>query len=200
MSEATWSQPIAKVEPNNVTVRGYRIDELMGRLPFAHVVYLVLKGELRVRDLWRQKDLGIHSGEFTAEGFDHGSDLVAYFVIVELECRIGLLEPPTLDAENIAAFDEFGTADAEILCGLGTGPEGADEDDIAHSANPLLGWPGPSAAASGRWCAWPAGRQAKCRRSDPAGRARYPWTSTSCCRRHRARGRGYRPRGTARRP
>jgi citrate synthase len=29
-----------------VVVRGYRIDELMGRVPFAHVVYLVLKGEL----------------------------------------------------------------------------------------------------------------------------------------------------------
>jgi citrate synthase len=46
MSEPSWSQPIAKVEPNRVTVRGYRIDELMGRIPFAHVVYLVLKGEL----------------------------------------------------------------------------------------------------------------------------------------------------------
>jgi len=46
MSEQTWSQPITKIEPNKVAVRGYRIDELMGRLPFAHVVYLVLKGEL----------------------------------------------------------------------------------------------------------------------------------------------------------
>lgn len=46
MSEETWSQPITKIEPNKVMVRGYRIDELMGRVPFAHVVYLVLKGEL----------------------------------------------------------------------------------------------------------------------------------------------------------
>jgi len=46
MSDETWSQPITKIEPNKVAVRGYRIDELMGRLPFAHVVYLVLKGEL----------------------------------------------------------------------------------------------------------------------------------------------------------
>lgn len=46
MPEKTWSQPITKIEPNKVAVRGYRIDELMGRVPFAHVVYLVLKGEL----------------------------------------------------------------------------------------------------------------------------------------------------------
>ncbi len=46
MAEQSWSQPITKIEANKVAVRGYRIDELMGRVPFAHVVYLVLKGEL----------------------------------------------------------------------------------------------------------------------------------------------------------
>jgi citrate synthase len=46
MTEDTWSQPITKIEPNKVMVRGYRIDELMGRVPFAHVVYLTLTGEL----------------------------------------------------------------------------------------------------------------------------------------------------------
>ena len=46
MSETTWSQPISSVEPNRVIVRGYAIDELMGRMPFSHVVYLVLKGDL----------------------------------------------------------------------------------------------------------------------------------------------------------
>ena len=46
MTEQTWSQPITKIEPNKVAVRGYRIDELMGRVGFAHVVYLALKGEL----------------------------------------------------------------------------------------------------------------------------------------------------------
>ena len=46
MTEQLWTQPITKIEPNKVAVRGYRIDELMGRVPFAHVVYLVLKGEL----------------------------------------------------------------------------------------------------------------------------------------------------------
>jgi len=46
MSEETWKTAITRIEPNKVVVRGYRIDELMGRVPFSHVVYLVLRGEL----------------------------------------------------------------------------------------------------------------------------------------------------------
>jgi citrate synthase len=46
MSEEVWSQPITKIEPNKVAVRGYKIDELMGKVPFSSVVYLVLRGEL----------------------------------------------------------------------------------------------------------------------------------------------------------
>ena len=46
MSDGEWLQPITKVAPNRVVVRGYQIDELMGSVPFSHVVYLVLKGDL----------------------------------------------------------------------------------------------------------------------------------------------------------
>ncbi len=46
MSEEVWSQPITKIEPNKVAVRGFKIDELMGQVPFSYVVYLVLRGEL----------------------------------------------------------------------------------------------------------------------------------------------------------
>jgi citrate synthase len=46
MTEEAWNQPITKIAPNTIAVRGYRIEDLMGRVPFAHVVYLVLKGEL----------------------------------------------------------------------------------------------------------------------------------------------------------
>lgn len=67
MSEETWSQPITKIEPNKVMVRGYRIDELMGRVPFAHVVYLVLKGELPTPGQGRVMDALLVSS------VDHGS-------------------------------------------------------------------------------------------------------------------------------
>jgi len=46
MPDKTWKTAITKIEPNKVALRGYRMDELMGRVPFAHVVYLTLKGEL----------------------------------------------------------------------------------------------------------------------------------------------------------
>ncbi|MBN2001790.1 MAG: citryl-CoA lyase [Anaerolineae bacterium] len=46
MEEELWLQPVTSIQPNRIAVRGYALDELMGRVPFAHVVYLVLKGEL----------------------------------------------------------------------------------------------------------------------------------------------------------
>jgi citrate synthase len=67
MAEETWSQPITKIEANKVAVRGYRIDELMGRIPFAHVVYLVLKGELPTEAQGRIMDAILVSS------IDHGA-------------------------------------------------------------------------------------------------------------------------------
>ncbi len=67
MAEQTWSQPITKIEPNKVAVRGYRIDELMGRIPFAHVVYLALKGELPTESQGRVMDTILVSS------VDHGA-------------------------------------------------------------------------------------------------------------------------------
>jgi citrate synthase len=67
MSEESWSQPITKIEPNKVALRGYRIDELMGRLPFGHVVYLALKGELPTEAQGRAMDAILVSS------VDHGA-------------------------------------------------------------------------------------------------------------------------------
>lgn len=46
MSENTWKTAITQIEPNQVRLRGYRIDELMGRVTFAQAIFLALKGEL----------------------------------------------------------------------------------------------------------------------------------------------------------
>jgi citrate synthase len=67
MTEEIWSQPITKIEPNKVAVRGYRIDELMGRVPFGHVVFLALKGELPSESQGRVMDAILVSS------IDHGS-------------------------------------------------------------------------------------------------------------------------------
>ncbi|MFH0777511.1 MAG: citryl-CoA lyase [Candidatus Eisenbacteria bacterium] len=41
-----WPTRITRIEPNRITVRGQRLDELMGKLSFAEVVYLILRGQL----------------------------------------------------------------------------------------------------------------------------------------------------------
>ncbi|MFQ5711736.1 MAG: citryl-CoA lyase [Candidatus Geothermarchaeales archaeon] len=46
MSEAIWQTAITKVEPNHLVTRGYRQEDLIGSVPFAHVIYLLLRGEL----------------------------------------------------------------------------------------------------------------------------------------------------------
>ena len=46
MSDYHWTTAITAVQPNEVRLRGYRIDELMGRVTFGQAVYLALKGEL----------------------------------------------------------------------------------------------------------------------------------------------------------
>jgi citryl-CoA lyase len=51
MAEATWKTAITEIAPNVVSVRGYALDTLIGRVPFASVVYLLLRGELPSLDV-----------------------------------------------------------------------------------------------------------------------------------------------------
>ncbi len=46
MKEEIWKTAVTKVEPNKLLLRGYPIDELMGRITFAQGVFLAIKGEL----------------------------------------------------------------------------------------------------------------------------------------------------------
>ena len=46
MPEERWSTSITQIQPNEVRLRGYRIDELMGEITFAQAIFLALKGEL----------------------------------------------------------------------------------------------------------------------------------------------------------
>ena len=46
MSDLHWKTGVTKIEPNKITVRGYKLDELMGKVSYAQMVYLLLKGGL----------------------------------------------------------------------------------------------------------------------------------------------------------
>lgn len=41
-----WRTALTQVEPNRILIRGYPVDEMMGRLAFGEAVYLLLVGEL----------------------------------------------------------------------------------------------------------------------------------------------------------
>jgi citryl-CoA lyase len=41
-----WPAALTEIEPNKILIRGYPVDEMMGRLGFAEAVYLLLMGEL----------------------------------------------------------------------------------------------------------------------------------------------------------
>lgn len=41
-----WRTALTSIRPNSISVRGYALDEMMGRLSFAETVYLLLMGEL----------------------------------------------------------------------------------------------------------------------------------------------------------
>jgi citrate synthase len=41
-----WQSALTSIAPNQILIRGYALDEMMGRLGFAEAVYLLLMGEL----------------------------------------------------------------------------------------------------------------------------------------------------------
>ncbi|RPJ58595.1 MAG: citryl-CoA lyase [Acidobacteria bacterium] len=44
--DEVWRTAITQIAPDSILVRGYPVDELMGRLSFAEAIYLILRGEL----------------------------------------------------------------------------------------------------------------------------------------------------------
>jgi citrate synthase len=56
VTRTPWSSALTAVEPNAILVRGYPLDELMGRLPFGDAIYLLLTGELPSSSISRLVD------------------------------------------------------------------------------------------------------------------------------------------------
>jgi len=51
-----WPTALTSIEPNRILVRGYRLDEIMGRLRFSETIYLLLTGELPTPSIARLVD------------------------------------------------------------------------------------------------------------------------------------------------
>ena len=48
-----WRSSLTYVEPNRILLRGYPLDEVMGRVSFAEAVYLLMVGELPSKTIGR---------------------------------------------------------------------------------------------------------------------------------------------------
>jgi len=67
MSDLHWKTSITNVKPNELRLRGYRVDELMGNVSFGQVVYLALTGELPSTNAGKLMDAMLVSS------IDHGA-------------------------------------------------------------------------------------------------------------------------------
>src|SRR5713101_6266529 len=74
-----WQSSLTDIAPNKILVRGYPVDEMMGRLGFAEAVYLLLMGELPTPAIGRMLNAVLVSS------LDHG-----------------VTPPSTLAARNVA--------------------------------------------------------------------------------------------------
>ena len=74
-----WQTALTSIGPNKIQIRGYAVDEMMGRLSFADAVYLLLMGELPTPAIGRMLNAVLVSS------LDHG-----------------VTPPSTLAARNVA--------------------------------------------------------------------------------------------------
>jgi citrate synthase len=77
--EQHWHSALTAISPNHIQIRGYSVDEMMGRLSFAEAVYLLLMGELPTPAIGRMLNAVLVSS------LDHG-----------------VTPPSTLAARNVA--------------------------------------------------------------------------------------------------
>ena len=75
----SWQTSLTSIEPNKILVRGYPLDEMMGRLSFAESAYLLLMGELPTPSIGRM------FAAILVSSIDHG-----------------VTPPSTLAARNVA--------------------------------------------------------------------------------------------------
>lgn len=61
-----WRTAITRIETNSILIRGYAVDELMGRLSFGEAIYLILRGELPT------PSIGKLFGAALVSSIDHG--------------------------------------------------------------------------------------------------------------------------------
>src|SRR3989442_8588361 len=108
-SPQRWPTALTAIAPNKILIRGYPVDEMMGRLGFAEAVYLLLMGELPTPAIGRMLNAVLVSS------LDHG-----------------VTPPSTLAARNVATSGAP-LKDCVAAGILGFGPHhGGDIESCMH--------------------------------------------------------------------
>src|SRR2546422_2831506 len=98
-SPQRWQTALTAIAPNKILIRGYPLDEMMGRLSFAEAVYLLLMGELPTPAIGRMLNAVLVSS------LDHG-----------------VTPPSTLAARNVTTRSEEHTSELQsrlhLVCRL----------------------------------------------------------------------------------
>ena len=87
MGELHWKTAITKIKPNEIRIRGYRIDELMGNATFAQAVWLTLMGEMP------SKAIGDLVDSILVSGIDHGPTPPSVLAALTVASGGAALEP-----------------------------------------------------------------------------------------------------------
>jgi len=67
MTDLHWKTAITKIEPNKISVRGYPLADLLGKISYPQMVYLLFKGELPAENVSNMLDAILVSS------VDHGT-------------------------------------------------------------------------------------------------------------------------------
>lgn len=124
MSDLHWKTAVTKIEPNKISVRGKRIDELMGTASYAQMVYLLLKGEMP------SENVGKMIETILVSSVDHGTTPPSALSAITVASTGAPLNASV--AAGILAISRFhGGAIEECMKILKQGMELVDKDNLA---------------------------------------------------------------------
>lgn len=101
-----WRTALTHVERNRILLRGYAVDELMGRVTFAEAVYLLLVGELPPSSIGRMMEALLVSS------LDHGSTPPSTLAARNVATTGAPLRASV--AAGVLAFGQFHGGDIEL--------------------------------------------------------------------------------------
>jgi len=98
-----WKTGISKIEPNHIVTRGYRQEDLIGKIPFASVFFLLLKSKLPDKEEAQMMDALLTSS------IDHGTTPPSTHT-ARLVASAGVPLPSAVAAGMLAIGDVHGGA------------------------------------------------------------------------------------------